>query len=273
MFDEIFELKRDIDVQEEFLEFYPKWIKSSELNNFDGLESFDYKYVSLGVTQGIDDFILYCNQNNKRIRMYKGEYPYAREIIKYNILYINDSALTHNDAVIISLPFSATGDIHNEWSNLIDTCNRLEIPVFVDCAFFGTCLDISINLNSPCIDTVAFSPTKGLNCGYFRSGIIFTKRKGNDSTLKILNDWHHGIHLHTSIALELMKNFSSDTIPKIYRESQLHVCKEYGLIPSKTVHLGLNNTEWVHFSRDNIINRIGLKNAIYDYFNTNSFRK
>ena len=266
MFNDMFNLKRPIDVQEEFLKVYPQWIQSSQLNNFVGLETFPYRYVSLGVTQALDDFILFCVQNSKPIRFFKGEYPYAREVINSNINYIDDSPLVEGDAVILSVPFSATGNLHPDWCKIIKTCNDLKIPVFVDCAFFGTCMNINVSFNEPCIDTVAFSPTKGLNCGYFRTGMVVTRRHGSDTTLELLSNWHHGIHLHTAIALELMNKFSPDTIPKTYRTTQLTVCEEYGLEPTNTVHLGLGKEGWEHFTRDGICNRVGLRNAIYDCF-------
>jgi hypothetical protein len=265
-FKEIFSCTQPIDVQDEFLNFYPQWISSSDLNLFDGLGQFPYKYVSLGVTQAIDDFISFCVQRDKPIRMFKGEYPYAREAINAPISYIDDAPLVAGDAVIISAPFSATGNIHENWCDLIKTCNELDIPVFVDCAFFGSCMNIKISFNEPCIDTVAFSPTKGLNCGYTRTGIAFTHRKGKETILDLLTDWHHGIHLHTAVALELMKTFSPDTIPKTYRETQLKACHEYGLTPSNSIHLGLGGEGWEHFTRDGVCNRIGLRNAIRDCF-------
>jgi hypothetical protein len=266
MFNDMFNLKRPVDVQDEFLKVYPEWIASSQLNQFTGLDSLPHRYVSLGVTQALDDFILFCVQQSKSIRILKGEYPYAREVIKSNINYIDDSPLVEGDAVIISTPFSATGDLHPRWDDIITTCNALSIPVFVDCAFFGTCLNINVSFDESCIDTVAFSPTKALNCGYFRTGIAFTKRQDSDTTLDLLTKWHHGIHLHTAVALELMNHFSPDIIPKTYRTTQLTVCKEYGLTPTNSVHLGLGGNGWEHFTRDGVCNRIGLRNPIYDCF-------
>jgi hypothetical protein len=267
MFEDIFNLKKPIDVQEDFLEFYLKWILSSDLNTFTGLDSFPYRYVSLGVTQSIDDFVLFCSQTNKNIKIFKGEYPYVREIINKEISYLDDQFPYKDDAVVISYPFSASGDEHPRWHELISHCNQNQIPVFVDCAFFGTCLDLSVSFDHPCINSVSFSPTKGLNCGFFRTGILFTKRKSKECSLDIQTSWHHGIHLHTAMALELMKEFGPDTIPLIYRDSQIKVCEYYNLLPSKTIHLGIGDSNWEYFSRDNIINRIGLKNPIYDLHN------
>ena len=252
-----------VDVQDRFLDFYSTWINSSQLNQFTGLENFANRYVSLGVTQGLDDFITYCLKTNRKIKIFKGEYPYTREIAPS--IAIEDSTWSSGDAVIVSCPFSATGDIHPEWHNLINTCNQLDIPVFVDCAFFGTCRDIQVDFNQPCIDTVAFSPTKGLNSGYFRTGIVFTQRQGKDCSLSILSDWHHGIHFHTYLAYYLMREFGPDTIPNTYTDTQYRVCEHYGLMPTKTVHLALGDANWNHFTRDGVCNRVGLRNAIRDY--------
>lgn len=271
IFEDVLTNKTPVDVQDKFLDFYPEWIMSSQLNSFQGLDAFENRFVSLGVSQGIDDFVLYCLKNNKRLRFSNGEYGYGIEISNVAPLFTAES-LVHGDAIIISCPFSSTGDIHPEWDKIIETCNNLEIPVFVDCAFFGTCLDIKVNLDHPCIDTVSFSPTKGLNCGNMRTGITFTRRSGKDCSLDILTTWHHGIHLNTYIAYTLMTNFGPDTIPRTYRTSQLEVCNHYGLIPSKTMMFGFGDSTWDHFSRNGFCNRVNIRTAIKDYFQTGTVK-
>ena len=272
-FQRIFSLGAPIDVQDDFLELYPKWIASSKLNSFTGLENFPNRYVSVGVTQAIDDFVIWTLKNKKRLRTLKGEYGYVYEVSPdVEITRVDDLPLAHGDALIISCPFSSFGDIHPRWQEIIDTCNTLDIPVFVDCAFFGTCIDITVDFSDPCFDTVAFSPTKGLNCGNFRTGIAFSKRQGIDCFLDVLSKWHHGVHLHTAMAYELMKNYSPDTIPLIYQQAQHAVCEHYGLTPTKTMHLALGDEQWSHFNRETVANRVGLKFAIYDYFNTGTVK-
>jgi hypothetical protein len=273
-FEDVITNRKQVDVQDEFLELYPQWITSSKLNTVTGLETFPKRHVSLGTTQAMDDFVLYTLKTKRRLRVLKGEYGYAREISDCDNICnaVDDLPLERNDALLISAPFSATGDIHPRWNELINTCNELNIPVFVDCAFYGTCLDIHLDFNQPCIDTVAFSPTKSLNCGNMRTGMIFTKRTGRDCSLEILTEWHHGIHIHTYIAYNLMQNFGPDTIPNAYRDIQLKACEHYNLKPSKTIHLGLGGEEWIHYDREGICNRIGLRNAIYDYNKTGTFK-
>lgn len=270
---DIINLKKPIDVQDIFADEYTKWIESSKLNSIIGLDSFLYRHISLGVTQAIDDFLLYCLKENLRLRIYKGEYPYINQIVNDNLIFIEDEELKTGDAVLISAPFSATGELHSKWCETIDICNKLNIPMFVDCAFFGTCYDLNISLDEPCIDTVAFSPTKGLNTGYFRTGLMYTKRENNKTIFTTLTNWHHGIHMHTAMALELIKEYSPDTIVNIYRPVQEHVCKVYNLTPSKTVHLALGNDDWNYFSRDGICNRIGIRIPIRNFYDGKDLRK
>jgi hypothetical protein len=170
--------------------------------------------------------------------------------------------LQKGDAVIVSVPFSATGNIHSLYDWLIETCNERDIPVFVDCAFFGACYNIEVDLSKSCINTVAFSTTKGLSASNYRSGICFTKRNGNDCSLDINTQFQNSIHLNIGIALELMKQFSPDTLANEYKTKQLQICKKFNLTPSNTIQLALGNNEWQDYSRDGVANRINIKNLI-----------
>ena len=270
---DIISMKKKVDVQDEFPEVYTKWIESSKLNTIRGLESFPYRHISLGVTQVIDDFLLYCLKEKLRLRIYKGEYPYINQIVNEDLIFVEDEELHTGDALLLSAPFSATGELHPKWCETINICNKLSIPVMIDCAFFGTCYDLSMSLDEPCIDTVAFSPTKGLNTGYFRTGLTYTKRGHRKTTFETLTKWHHGIHFHTAMAMNIMESYDADTIPNIYRPVQEEVCGYYGLTPSKTIHLALGDQNWDYFTRDGVCNRVGLRIPIAELYAGKNLRK
>ncbi len=267
---------RDYNVQDEYLDLYPKWIASSKLNTVLGLETFPYKFVSLGTTQALDWFIFDALSNNRTMRFYKGEYPYNRDIFKFNFRtdFINDRELTENDSVIISAPFSGTGNEHSQYDNLMKQCNDLNIPVMVDCAWFGTCYDTNIDLTHDCIKVAAFSTTKGLNTGNYRAGIAFSK--WNHGPLSVQTEWYHGIHMNTYISYKLMQEFSPDTIPTLFKQSQTEVCEYYGLQPSKTIHIAApieNDSNWDYFSRDGVYNRVNIKDILLDHYENNEWKR
>ena len=257
-----------------FLDFYPEWIASSKLNNFTGSESFKYRYVSLGTTQALDWWHYYCMANGYRLRMFRGEYPYNRDVLLEgqwtSDRYIDNGPLVRGDSVIISAPFSGTGRTHSEYDSLIEVCNSLDIPVFIDCAWFGTCYDIDIHLKHDCVKMVAFSTTKGLSCGNWRSGIVFTDI--DFGSLAIQTEWNHGIHLNVAIGLNLMQNFSPDTLPKKYYESHQAVCSYYDLQQSNTIHIATSeDKKYNSFSRDGMYNRINIRDALKRYKKNGSF--
>ena len=247
--------------QDDYLDRYPEWIASSKLNQFHGLENFPNRHLINGVTQMLDEFHFQCLKKGRKIRFFQGEYPYNQNAIGGNQeSFIENHPLQKGDAVIISCPFSATGDVHPKFNWLLDKCNKLNIPVAIDCAFFGTCGGISVNFNHSCIERVAFSLTKGTGSGNYRSGIEFSK--DHEGHIAIQNDWHHNLHLNAAIGLFLMNEFSPDYIFKKYRETQKAVCLKYGLEPTACIHLALGGKEWEYFNRDGVVNRVGIRRAV-----------
>jgi hypothetical protein len=249
-----------------FLEYYPTWIASSKLNKITGMDKLPYRFVSLGTTQGLDWWHYYCAANGLRLRTFRGEYPYNRDVLLdgewTQDRYIDDTPLVRGDAVIISLPFSGHGRKHDRMEELFDTCDALDIPVFVDCAWFGTCYGIEADLDRKCVKMIAFSTTKGLSSGNWRAGIVFSRL--NEGSLAMQTEWYHGIHLHLALANALMSKFSPDTAPKKYMDSQRAICEHYGLETTNTVHIAIAplTEEWRRFHRDEKYYRVNIRDAL-----------
>jgi hypothetical protein len=112
---------------------------------------------------------------------------------------------------------------------------------------------------------VAFSTTKGLQTGQFRSGICFSK--WNYGSLCVQSEWHHGIHGNVYAGLLLMKQFTPDTAYEAYFEHQQLVCNYFGLTPSHTIHIALGDQDWNFFHRDTIYNRINIRLPLLDSYN------
>lgn len=261
-----------------FLEQYPEWIKSSRLNKFEGLDAFPDRFVSLGTTQALDWWQYWCLANGRNLTMFRGEYPYNRDVwLEYDINWsdsIDDRGLQDRDAVVVSVPFSGNGRKHEKWDWLMEECNKKDIPVFVDCAWFGTCFGVEVNLDEPCIKMVAFSTGKGLSCGSWRSGIVFSRLEDNEKcSLAIQTEWNHGIHLNVAIANCLMSRFGPDSMPTKYMHSHKAVCDHYGLETTNTIHIAQapDTEEWDMYHRDRAYNRVNIAKAIKRYKKDGTF--
>jgi hypothetical protein len=252
----------DESITDLFCKNYIKWISSTTNKKLVGLENFPYYAYSQGTTESFDKF--YIKNHNKRFRCFKGEYLYHQLTWRNswpNWCYIEDGNLTVGDAVVVSIPFSDTGDIHISHEDLLDQCDKLGIPVLVDCAYFNLSQDIEFNFNHPCITDVTFSLSKLFPVGHIRIGLRLTKVDDDDS-LFVLNKISYVNRLGVYIGNALINEFAEDYIVSKYRNKQLEICKSLNLLPSKTVIFGIGGDEWRAYNRGTATNRLSISNHL-----------
>jgi len=247
------------NITQDFLLKYFLWITSSKNNKIIGLEKFPFLTYINGTTQAFESFLI--KHNNKRIRCFPGEFMFHKMLSRnanINFKYItNESPLQKNDAFIISLPFSDTGNIHSKHEESLKFCEINNIPVLIDCAYFGVCANIEINLNFSCIEVITFSLSKTFPVEYLRIGIRFTKQDDDDA-IDVYNKLGITNKLSASIGLMLIKNYSVDYNFNTYRNKQITICNSMRLQPSNCVIFGLGNDEYKEYNRGNKLNRVCL---------------
>lgn len=241
---------------DEYLHEYDTWIKSSTSNVFTGLEDFAYKCYSNGTTEAFDKF--YMKNAKRRFRCFKGEYMYHKLAWrdKFDWQYLEDAPLHKNDAVVISLPFADTGDKHSDYHELMRKCSNMEVPVLVDCAYFGACRNIHIDVAYPCITDVTFSLSKTFPVAYARIGMRYT-RDDNDDTMFVYHKINYNNKIGALIGLEYFKSFTPDYIPQKYLDKQMDFCNTLGVEPSKTVLFGVDYLgQYKEYNRGGPSNRL-----------------
>ena len=248
----------DKKVEKVFLKTYKKWLLSSKLNKLSGLSKFKYLNFSNGSSQIFDYF--YDKNKGRRFRAFKGEYAYHfttwRNHFK-NWKYINGLDIKKNDAVVISLPFSDTGSKHEYMEKLISLCDKLNVPVLVDCCYYSMCKDINFNFNHKSIKEVAFSLSKAFPLSRVRVGMRLSKID-DDDPLFFLNKLGLVNKIGAYIGLKLIKNFHFDYIYKKYSQKQKLYCKKLNLKPSSVVCLATGGRKWIRYNRGNKTNRLCL---------------
>ena len=238
-----------------FLDTHKLWVQSSKLFNIHGLDDYA-SLVTNGVTDAFNDFYYLHN----KISVMRGEYTYHRDL---GIEVLDDiSTIQHDTALIISYPFSATGDPHSAWEDIMRTCEQKRIKVFVDCCLFGISNVADLDVFYDFITHVAFSFSKAFSTGGIRTGVLYIRN--NDLTpLRLQNE-----HMYTQMAgqiihTELMNSFSPDYIFNKYRDRQLKICETLGVKASDTVIFGTtDDPQFDDFERDMYINRICITYAL-----------
>lgn len=248
----------DTGILAEYLSFLPRWIESSELNRVEGLDSFPLRRLTSGNTQAFDDF--YIRHHDRTFKFLPGEYPYLSKYARRWELLDEHTELTRKDALVMSAPFSATGNMHPRFYETLERADHLGIPVLIDCAFFGITRGLELRLGYRCIEAVCFSLSKAFGAGCFRSGIELSKQSGGPASIQ--NDWIYVQLLSAKIGLEIAKQYSPDYIPRKYRDWQLEICGEFGLEPSNTVVFGLGGDAFRYFDVDGVVRRVCITPAI-----------
>lgn len=247
----------------EFCSKYKDWILSSKLNSIIGLDQFPFVCYSNGTTESFDKF--YVKHRTRRFRCFRGEYVYHRLTWRNSWpdwRWLDDECLDANDAVVISLPFSDTGNAHSLHEALLDKCDELGIPVLVDCAYFGICEGLHFNFNHTCITDITFSLSKVFPVAHARIGIRFT-RVDDDDPLFVVNKIGYTNRLGPQLGLQLINKFSPDYIYIKYRGRQLEICKDLNVTPSRTVLFGIGGEHWVEYNRGTATNRLSF-NKVYE---------
>ncbi len=230
---------KDDDIINDFLYKYDLWIKSSNLNKFIGLDNFKYRCYSLGTSEAFDKF--YLKNAKRRFRCFKGEYMYHKLSWrdKFNWDWLEEKPLHSEDAVVVSLPFADTGNEPKKYHELLIDCCNLNIPVLIDCAYFGICRDINFNLDYECITDVIFSLSKTFPVAHARIGMRYTKID-DDDTMFVYNKVNYNNKIGAFLGLKYFERFTPDYITEKYIDKQHNFCNTVGVTPSKTVLFGID---------------------------------
>lgn len=258
-------LQKNIDmsaienVQQDYIQTFTTWINNTALNSIH-IDSSWYPVFSHGTTEAFDKF--YLKFRNKRFRVLPGEYFYHKIAFKrlnFDWKEITDPLdIKDGDAFIISLPFSDTGSEHHNMMDILDTCKKHNVPVLLDCCYFGQCANLDFPIEHPSIHTIAFSLSKCFDVPSLRAGIRFTQ-EDDDDPLFVYHKNNYINHYAAAISTVLMLKFSSDYIYSKYKSQQLSICSDLKLRPSNCVNLATTiNEKYNYLNRGNTWNRLNI---------------
>lgn len=252
---DITQILHDPHINNEFLQHYHDWISNSRLNGL-VLNNFGIKAFSNGTSESFDKF--YLRNSQRRFRCFRGEYMYHAAAWRNYFpdwVWIEDAPINSKDAVIISLPFSDTGNEHELMKPILDRCELLGVPVLIDCAFFGICRDINFNFDYECITDVTFSLSKTFPLAHARIGMRLT-RVDDDDSLLVHHKTNYTNRLGAHLGLTLIRQYSADYGFAKWHSTQLNFCQTLDVVPSNTVIFGLAHSRFEEYNRGAASNRL-----------------
>lgn len=220
----------------EFKATFDAWMDAHDLNAVTGLDALSHRDICFGCTQFIDD--LYQTRPG-RIMTLEGDYKYHWRLDN-DIRYATLDSLDPSKELLIAMPFPATGDVHPDMGAILDRCQHLGIPVHIDGAWLGASKGISFDFAHPAIQSAAFSLSKGLGLGANRVALRYTRQRPS-GPISIMNDFNMLNMADLAIGLSFMKRFGAHYFWKRYGDAYAKVCDDFGLAPTKTIHLALRD--------------------------------
>ena len=249
-----------------FIAEFNRWIRSSKLNNIQGLDAFPHVTQTNGTSEAFSMFMQ--RHRDRRFKFYKGDFmmhKVASNNMKAKWQWIHSQEeVTVGDAVIVSCPFSDTGSKLKDLDMLLDACSKLRVPVLIDMAYFGMCYNIDINLDMPCVEEVTFSLGKTFPIIGARAGIRLQREEIDDAVL-FANQ--HGIvnNFAAMVGQFAMEAWDPDYIPNKYMKDQLLVCNRLEVKPTNCIIFALSNKEeHKHFNRGNALTRLCISKLIVE---------
>jgi hypothetical protein len=228
-------LAKDItdNVYTEFKTLVQDYIVQSKLNHIVGLEHFNRVDIINGCTQFIDNLYM-CGP----LQVLTGDYRYHQRL---NLAFFKDvGSLIPDIPLLIALPFPRVGEPHSEMNEILSECTRKNIPVHIDGAWITSCRDLDFDFNHPMIKSVGISLSKGLGLGWNRIGIRYTRQFVQDS-VTIMNDYRMNNRALSMIGIYFLNNLEPDYLWNKYGETYYKICKDFDLVPTKTIHIALRD--------------------------------
>lgn len=229
-------LPRDI-TDKVYIDFKTKvqeHILSSKLNTITGLDTFERVDIINGCTQFIDNLYM-----QGPLQVLENDYRYHQRL---NLATFTDAgSLIPNKPLIIAMPFPRVGEPHYQMNEILNECTIKNIPVHIDGAWITSCRDLNFDFSNPIIKSVGISLSKGLGLGWNRIGLRYTRQFTQDS-VTIMNDYRMNNRALSIIGIHFLNNLEPDYLWNTYGETYYKICRDFNLVPTKSIHLALKDS-------------------------------
>lgn len=232
-------------IKNDYFTKYKVWMFSS--HNVKGFEQFTQCCYTHGTTESFSQFYIRY-RNAKRLRIKKGDYFYHSMMHRLwysdRFAWLDDDDIREGDVLVVSVPFSQTGDVPEDLEDILNDCDNKSVPVLLDMAYLNIAKGLEINLEHPCIEYITSSLSKVFPLELSRVGIRLQRNKFEDQLYVINEDGYNYINLQNCyVATQLMNKFPADYIYDKYLPKQKEYCDTLDLTPSKCVIFGLDSKQ------------------------------
>ncbi len=216
-----------------FIEQFHHWLNSS-YNQLSGFEYFE-REVCVGTTHFIDNLIMQHGLQN--LQIFEHDYIYYKRLMPGKQWAVLGELIPENP-LLIALPFPGYGAVHPYMDKILDECLTKNIPVHIDGCWMSCAKNIKFNFAHPAISSMAFSLSKGLDLGWNRVGVRYSRKINSHDSITIANTHDMVNIVNLQIGKLFMLNFPATYLWRKYGELYDLACKELLIKPTNCIHMG-----------------------------------
>tara|TARA_B100000214_G_scaffold2487_1_gene1914 strand:- start:971 stop:1828 length:858 start_codon:yes stop_codon:yes gene_type:complete len=239
----------------EFVNDYFQWFANP--HNINGIEKFNSLSYCNGTTEAFDKF--YHKHMHRKLRFLRGEYFYhqimAKRFFKESSFIDEPNDISNDDVVVMSVPFSDTGNVPEHYDDIMTQCEKNNVPVLLDMAYISLAVKLDINVDYQCIDTITTSLSKVFPVAHWRIGMRMQKENIDDT----LDAYEMNSYLNThavNVGHQLIKQYPADYSFNKYRQQQLSFCNMLDIKPSNSFIFGIDQfNKYPEYNRGGPTNR------------------
>ena len=236
---------------ENFKHMAAKHFSNNKSNRLSGFDAFKQLDIVVGCQQFIDNLI--SKNGLSGLQIFEHDYHYYK-MLDPNIKYVTLDTLTPDKPLLIAMAFPGHLGKHRQMDQIIDTCNKKNIDVHIDCSWLVSAFDIDFDFDQPCIKSFAMSFSKAYGLHWNKVGIRWSRKEDKHDTVTILNRTDAVSRATLFIAQQYMDRFPIDHLCSKYKDEYFKICKDLRLRPSNIIHACFSIDRSVLF---------GMKNFFY----------
>ena len=215
----------------DFITIFEKSVKENQSINILGLDSFVQKDVIVGCHHFIDELIMTYGLNN--LQLFEGGYNYYKRL-NPNIKYVTLDTLEPDRPLLLEYPFPRYLDEHPNYKEIIEKCNKLNINVYLDCAWLLSSFNLNLDLTQPCIKGMAMSLSKCFGLHWSRIGVRWLKDKTEDGIF-LQNKNRMISYSNLMIGKYYLDRIPMNFLITKYQSMYYQICEDLSLHPGNVI--------------------------------------
>jgi hypothetical protein len=235
---------------DQYIDLAKFYFTGSKLNQLTGFDQFSHVDVILGCTQFIDSLLIRYGLSG--LQILDGDYRYYWRLnpdLKTAVV----GALEPNKPLLISMPFVGVSDIHPNMDSILDECSSKNIPVHIDSAWVTCSKGIVFDYSHPAIQSFAMSQSKGMDLGWNRIGLRWSRDATPTDSISIYNQFTMIPTVNLAIGVAYLQRIQPDHLWNQYGDMYNKVCRELYLRPTKFIHVAKSMDRKHNYSLKNIL--------------------